>query len=138
MAGHHDCDRVAIVGHAHGAKRVWLADGAGDVRIGASLAVRNCQQGAPAGQLEIRAAKIERESELAPFAGEIFFEFVHVRLHLARRIFECEALLFFAKMARVRANRLLAGQPGVEFQGDQSWLEAARNSGPIADSMFVQ
>jgi hypothetical protein len=40
MAGDDNRDGVAIVRHADGAKRVWLADGASNVRVGARLAVR--------------------------------------------------------------------------------------------------
>jgi hypothetical protein len=44
MAGDDDRNWVAIVRHAHGAKRIRLADGAGDVGISARLSVGNRQQ----------------------------------------------------------------------------------------------
>src|SRR5580700_1048496 len=98
MAGDDNRDRVAIVRHAHRTKGVWLAHRAGNVCVAPGLSVRNRQQRAPAGYLEIRAAKIERKGKLAAFAGEVFFQFAHVRSHYRRRIFESEAVSFFAKM----------------------------------------
>ena len=79
-------------------------------------------------ELEIGAAKIEREGELAAVASEILFELAHVRLHQARGIFEGKSVSLFlllslvlvltTNIARAEANRLLSGQAGVEFQGD--------------------
>jgi len=73
MAGDDDRDWVAIVGHADGAECIRFAYGPGNVGVSARLSIGNRQQRAPAGKLEIGAAKIERESKLAALAGEIFF-----------------------------------------------------------------
>lgn len=122
MAGDYDGDGVAIVGHAYGAECSWLAYGAGYVRVGARLSVGDGQQRLPAGFLEIGAAKVEWKCELAALSGEIFFEFARVGLQLARTFYELVSLFFFlfflAKIAWIRANRLLSSQSGVEFEGD--------------------
>jgi len=49
MAGDDNRDWIAIIGHAHGAKRIALSDCPGNVGIGTRLAVWNRQQRVPAG-----------------------------------------------------------------------------------------
>jgi len=124
MAGDDNRDRVAMVGHADGTKCVRLAYGACDVCVGARLSEGNRQQRAPAGKLEICAAKVEREVEPAPLASEILFDLACVKSHRAGGILEPESLFLFlllsAKIAWVRPNRLLSSQSGIEFQGDKS------------------
>src|SRR6185369_7566214 len=44
MAGDDDRNGIAVVGEAHGAKALRTADGAGDVGIGASFAIRDANQ----------------------------------------------------------------------------------------------
>ena len=96
--------------------------GEGDVGVGARLSVGDGQQRLPAGFLEIGAAQVEWKCELAALSGEIFFEFARVGLQLARTFYELVSLFFFlfflAKIAWIRANRLLSSQSGVEFEGD--------------------
>src|ERR1022692_4080621 len=100
MARNYDRNRIAIVGHAHGAKRLRFADCSGYVGVGARLSIGNCQQRAPAGLLEICAAKVERENKLSALAGEILFHFAYVSLHVSWRILELESLLLCTKIDR--------------------------------------
>src|SRR3984957_8224148 len=116
MARDHDCNGIAIVRHADGAKSFWLADGAGDVAVAASLAVGNGEQSAPTRNLKIGSAQIERKADLAPLAREILLQFADVRLQFARGVFKADALAFYSQIARVRANGLLAGMASVELQ----------------------
>jgi hypothetical protein len=139
MAGHDNCHRVAIVGHADGTKCVWLADCAGDVGVGARLAIGNRQQCAPAGKLEIGAAKIEREGELAAVAGEIFFQFSRYKPQRARDssnwkplFLSCEDRAGWGESIAVPGNR------ASNSRATSPCGEAARNNGPIIESIFVQ
>jgi len=52
-----------------------MRDGLGDVAVGASLAVRDVEQGAPALQLKIGAAEVQWEGEVLAITVEIFVEF---------------------------------------------------------------
>ena len=49
MAWDYDRERVAIIGHANGAKGFGLADRQRNVGVSARFAIRDCQQGSPAG-----------------------------------------------------------------------------------------
>ena len=71
-------------------KALGLADGAGDVGVGASFAIGNRQQCAPAGQLEIGATEIERERKLAALAGKVLVQLLRVRAQEVRSLFERE------------------------------------------------
>ena len=106
-----DRDGVAIVRHANGAKSLRAADGPGNVGIGSSLAIGNRQQRAPAGELEIGAAQIERKTEFAARAREVFFQFADVQTASSQVSPRIEIARFRTQIARVRANRLLPGQP---------------------------
>src|SRR5579863_2713363 len=66
MAGHNDGYRVAIASHTHRTKCVRLLHCAGNVSVAARLSIGDREQSAPAGKLEIGAAQIEWEGELAP------------------------------------------------------------------------
>ena len=61
MARHHDRYRIAVVGHSDGAKSLRSADGAGNIGVGASLAVGNLEQGLPTFQLKPSSTKVEGE-----------------------------------------------------------------------------
>src|SRR5581483_3106911 len=74
VAGHDDRDRIAMVGHAHGAEGMRPGDGAGNICVGAGRTVGNSEQGAPASELKRRAAKVEGEGEFTALAGKIFGE----------------------------------------------------------------
>ena len=54
----------------------------GDIAVAASLAIRNFQQGMPACELEVGAAKIERKSELAALTRKVFAEFLQIGAEL--------------------------------------------------------
>src|SRR5882762_5034898 len=126
MAGDDNRNRVAVVCHTNGAKSIRFADGPGDVRISASLAVRDCQQRTPARELEIGSAKIEWEAELAASAREILFEFTDVRTQGVGRNFEGGSFLgcalFLTKMAGGGTDRLLSRQTHVKLKGDQTFF----------------
>ena len=94
MARDHDRHRIAIVGHADGAKGVRLADGVRDIGVGAGLAVGNRQQGTPAGELKVGSAQIERKGELAALAGKVLFQLVDVVPQGTGRGLEAETVLF--------------------------------------------
>src|SRR5262249_51368856 len=83
MAGHHDRNRVPVVGYTHRAEGFGLANGAGDVSVGAGLAVGNVEQRIPALQLKSSSAQIEWEAEAAASAVEIFAQFSEVGLRPA-------------------------------------------------------
>src|SRR5207302_934622 len=85
MARDHDRYWIAIVRHAHCAKPLWLANGACNVGIGPSLAIRNRQQSPPTGQLKIRAPEIEREHKTPPPSREVLVEFGDVALRCLGR-----------------------------------------------------
>ena len=125
MAGNDYRDRVAIVGHAYGAKGVGLVDGAGNVGIGTSFAIGNREQRLPAGELEVGAAEIERESELATLAGKVFVQLLRVGAQEVRSFLELELCPFglphrlAAEIAGIGTDRLLAGRAGVKFESHQ-------------------
>ena len=75
MAGDDDGHGIPVVRHADGAVGVRVADGLSDIAVTAGLAVGNFEQCAPAAELEVGSAKIERERELATIAREVFVEF---------------------------------------------------------------
>ena len=126
MAGNDNRNRIAVVCHPNSAKSIRFADGSGDVRISASLAVRDCQQCAPACELEIGSAKIEWETELAASAREIFFELTDARTQGVRRNLERGSFFgctcFLAKVSRVGTDGLLSRQTRVKFEGDQAFF----------------
>ena len=124
MAGNDNGERIAIIRHSDRAKTLRPSHCARNVAIAASFAIRNCQQGAPACQLEIGSAQVKREAELAPFACEIFFQLLNVRPQCVWRFFDAKR--FFGcfglglQIARIGANRLLAGKAGIKLKGHQS------------------
>ena len=63
MAGHHNSDRIVVVGLANGPEGAGTAYLAGDICIRARLAVRNLQQGIPAFLLELGADQVQWERE---------------------------------------------------------------------------
>lgn len=138
MAGDDDRDRVTIVRHPDGAEGVRLADRACDIGVGTSLAVGNRQERTPAGKLEIRASKIERESELAAQAGKVFLEFTQVRAQRFLRLLERNLLLLLAQVAGVGTNRLLARNPCINSRATNPRSEAARNNAPTVESSVVE
>src|SRR2546425_3562781 len=75
MTGNNNRDGIAVVRHADGAECMRMRDGLGDVAVGASLAVRDVEQGAPALQLKIGAAEVQWEGEVLAITVEIFVEF---------------------------------------------------------------
>ena len=78
MAGHDDGDRIPVVRHADGPVGVRMADRFSDVAVTARLAIRNFQQRAPARELELSSAEIERQGELAPLPREVFVELAKI------------------------------------------------------------
>jgi len=122
MAWDHDRDRIAVVRHSYGAKSLGASDGAGDVRIGSSLPIRDREQCAPAGELKVSPAQIEQEGELTAGAGEVLLKFSGVLGQRCGGLGELHGTGFRAQIAWVRTDRLLSGQTGVKLQGHQASL----------------
>ena len=122
MTRDYNCDGIAIVGHADGAKGMRFADGARDVGVGTGLAVRNRQQSAPAGQLEIRATEVEWKGELAARTGKIFFELLLVEAHCLRRLVERHLPYFLTKIPGIGTNRWLSWHARIEFKSDHALI----------------
>ena len=93
MTGDNDGDRVAIVGHADGAKGVGMSDGARDVGISARLAEGDGEQRVPAGQLEGSSAQIEGHRKVSPLAVKVFVQFANVRRESLLRFAQLKFLL---------------------------------------------
>ena len=135
VAGDYDRDGVAVIGRANGAEGLGVSDGAGDLGVAAGFAVGDGLQGLPAGLLELGAAEVQGEGEVAEMAAEIFFQFGDVGAHLGGGMFEGYGVFvvgafrvgvlvvetFFADVAGVGADGLLAGEAGVEFEGHQAF-----------------
>src|SRR5579864_2774476 len=120
MAGHDDCDRVAIVCHPYRAEATGPADRACNVAVSAGLAIRNRQQRSPARQLKVCSSQIKCEAEFAPLAREIFVQLLNVgskrdlrflELHIVR----LPAAVLRSQVARIRTDGLLAGKSGIEL-----------------------
>ena len=79
VAGNDDSDWIPVVRHAYGTVGPRVANGFRNVTVTASLAVRDFEQCAPARELELGSAKIERERELAAFARKVFIELAQIR-----------------------------------------------------------
>src|SRR5579864_1893989 len=109
MARHHDRYRIAVVGHADGAKSLGSADGTGDIGVGASLAVGNLEQGVPTHQLKWRSTKVEGEGELPSIAGEVLFQFAFVSGQSSIGDFEAHHSGFGAQVAWIWTYGLLSG-----------------------------
>ena len=71
VAGHDDGDRVAVVGHADGPRRVGLADAAGQLAVADRLAVGDLRQRVPHPPLELAAGRRQRQREGLALAGEV-------------------------------------------------------------------
>ena len=74
MTGNDDRNRIAIVRHADRAECVRMRNRLSDGPVAASFAVRDVEEGAPAFQLKISAAQIQRKREIFAMAGEVFVE----------------------------------------------------------------
>ncbi len=108
-----------MVGLSHGAKTFWIADGARDLAIRTSLAVRNPQQFVPAALAEFGSAKIKRQIEVAPLSGEVFLQLLADRARASFRFFPCDGLA---------ADRLR--QSAIEFEHDQGRFRYAKQQWP--------
>ena len=75
VAGDEQRQGVAVVGAAHGAAGLFVAEGAGDVYVGARFAIGYLAHFLPDAQLEGRALRGEGHVEIAALAGEVFLEF---------------------------------------------------------------
>ena len=75
MAGHEQRQRVAVVGAAHGAAGLFVAQRAGDVDIGARFAIGDLAHFLPDAQLKGRALRGEGNVEGKALAGEVFLQF---------------------------------------------------------------
>src|ERR1035438_1915983 len=78
VAGNNDGDGIPIVGHADRAEGLRVSDGAGDIAVAASLAVGDCEERLPAGELKCGSAEIERHREFVALAAEVLVEFAKV------------------------------------------------------------
>ena len=78
VAGDDDGDWIPIVGHADGAEGLRVSDGAGNIGIGAGLAVGDREQRLPAGEWKRSSAKIERHRKFVPLTGEVLVQFAEV------------------------------------------------------------
>ena len=72
VAGDDDRDRVAVVGHADGTAGARIADGGGELAIGARLAIGDGAQRRPDPLLKCGAARGERQVECPPRARKVF------------------------------------------------------------------
>src|SRR5580698_451415 len=79
VTGHDDRDRIAIVGHADGAERIWMPDDARDVGVAARLAVRDSEERLPARKLKRRPTKIKRHRKFAALAIEVLLKLARIR-----------------------------------------------------------
>jgi len=107
MTGNDDRNRIAIVRHAHRAECVRMRNRLSDGPVAASFAVRDVEEGAPAFQLKIGPAQIQRKRETFAMAGEVFVELTDPGI-------ECGG--GFLPILTVAAGRLVA----VEFQSHQA------------------
>ena len=107
MTRNYNRDRIAIVRHADSSKGVQVPDGLSDVPVAASFAVRDVEESAPAFQLKIGPAQIQRKRETFAMAGEVFVELTDPGI-------ECGG--GFLPILTVAAGRLVA----VEFQSHQA------------------
>ena len=119
VARDHNGDGIPMVGHANGSKSPGTTDGAGDIGVASGLPIRNREQGLPTGKLKIRSAKVERKSELPSLAREILLEFANIRTQCGFGLFETKFPTFGSQIARIWADRLLAGQAAIKFEGHQ-------------------
>src|SRR2546422_3689431 len=122
MAGDDDGDWVAIVGHADSTEGLGFTHRTRYIGIGASLTIRDGEQSAPAGELEVRAPEIERKGEVTARAVEVLFQLAQVGAHDSLRIAKFDLGFFCAKMARIGTNGRLSRQAGVEFQSNQTFI----------------
>jgi hypothetical protein len=122
MAGHHDCYRIAIVGHADRSKAPGPPDRSRDVAIAPRLPVRNSEESPPAGQLKFGPAQIQWEIELPALAGKVLVQFAQIRLQGLLGCLELHVLSFSAQVARIGTDGLLSGETMIEFEGDQATL----------------
>src|SRR4051812_15830365 len=74
MAGNHDGNRVAAIGETHGAGSLRISQLSRQRSISSGVAIRDTRESKPYAPLEFRAARFERQIEIAPLAGEILFE----------------------------------------------------------------
>ena len=72
MARDYNRNRIAIVRHTDRAKSMRMPNGFSYVAVRTGLTIRNIEQRAPAFELKIGAAEIERESEFLPLALKVF------------------------------------------------------------------
>jgi hypothetical protein len=122
MAGDHNRDRIAIVGHADRSKAPRPPDSTRDVAIAPGLRVRDSEESPPAGQLKIGPAQIQREIEFAALAGKVLVQFAEIRLQGLLGFLELHVLSFPAQVARIGTDGLLSWETAIKFQGDQATL----------------
>jgi hypothetical protein len=65
MARNDQGQGIAAIGCAHGPRRLWFAELAGQGAIGCGCAIGNVLQGAPHGVLKGRALRRQSQAELA-------------------------------------------------------------------------
>src|SRR5260221_3759846 len=70
---------IAVVRHPDSAKSARMPDSVSDIAVTASLSIRDVKQLAPALQLKIGAAQVERERKVPAMPGEIFVELTEPR-----------------------------------------------------------
>jgi hypothetical protein len=113
VAGNDNSDWIPVVRHAYGTVGVCVANGLSNVAVAAGLAVRDFEQCAPARELELGSAKVERERELSALARKVFLELAQIRR---------EGWLRFLELSR---PGIYLQHAGFEFQSHQ----ALRGSG---------
>ena len=118
MAGHNDGDRIPVVRHPDGTKCVRMPDGAGDLAVGTSFPVRDVKQSAPAPELKVGAAEIERDRKLAALARKVFVKLAKV----AR-----QRWFGFAKLNRVGIHPL---HPRFKFETHQALCRGSQEQRP--------
>ena len=74
VAGHHDAQRVAVAGAAHGAACLGLAQRRRQLTVGAYLSVRNLAQLRPYRLLKGCAPCCQRQVELPAYPGKLFVQ----------------------------------------------------------------
>lgn len=122
MAGDHDCQGIAIVGHSDSSKAPGPPDSSRDVGIAPRLPIRDSEESPPAGQLKVGPAQIQREIELAALAGKVLVQVAHIRFQRLLGFLELHVLSFPAQVARIGTDGLLSGETMIEFERDQATM----------------